>query len=187
MPRPHIGMSDAYDNLVGGSLRLKGIGKKKKKKDKEDPAAQAAAAAVTAAASAAGPSSASGTVSGFGSGHTASELRRLETVASRQIKALETGKVKSHREKVKDFNSYLANLTEHYDLPKVRSVLRAPDARRQQQQKQQQQQQLRRTHAARSAPSAPSTRAAPWAQRCATLALLNGAVRLSPAQVSKGN
>ena len=157
-------MSDAYDNLVGGSLKLKGIGKKKKKKDKEDPAAQAAAAAVTAAASAAGPSSASGTVSGFGSGHTASELRRLETVASRQIKALETGKVKSHREKVKDFNSYLANLTEHYDLPKVRSVLRAPDARRQQQQ--QQQQQLRRTHAARSAPSAPSTRAAPWAQRC---------------------
>ena len=94
-------MSDnPYSQIVGGGLKLKGIGKKKKK-EKDDPVAQAAAAAVTASASAAGPSTASGTVSGFGSGHTAAELRRLETVANRSIKALEGGRVKSHEKKSK--------------------------------------------------------------------------------------
>ena len=37
----------------------------------------------------------------------------------RQLKKLERGEVKSHRDQVKDFNSYLSKLTEHYDLPKV--------------------------------------------------------------------
>ena len=47
------------------------------------------------------------------------EQRRLETMRDRQLKKLEKGEVKSHRDQVKDFNSYLSKLTEHYDLPKV--------------------------------------------------------------------
>ena len=40
-------------------------------------------------------------------------------VRERELKKLEEGKVKTHREQVKDFNTYLSKLTEHYDLPKV--------------------------------------------------------------------
>ncbi|EOY29178.1 Uncharacterized protein TCM_036797 isoform 2, partial [Theobroma cacao] len=36
------------------------------------------------------------------------ELQRLAKVAS-----------KSHRDRIREFNQYLANLTEHYDIPKV--------------------------------------------------------------------
>ena len=43
----------------------------------------------------------------------------METMAKRQIAKLEKGEVKSHRDRVKEFNAYLGNLTEHYDLPKV--------------------------------------------------------------------
>ena len=113
-------MSDAYSNVVGGGLKLKGIGKKKKKKAADEAVEQAAsaatAAAMTAAASSAASSSAQGIVPG---GHTAAELRRQEVMMKREIAQIESGKEKSHRDKVKDFNAYLGNLTEHYDLPKV--------------------------------------------------------------------
>jgi len=36
------------------------------------------------------------------------ELQRLAKMAS-----------KSHRDRIHEFNQYLANLTEHYDIPKV--------------------------------------------------------------------
>jgi len=110
-------MSDAYDSVIGGGLKLKGIQKKKKKgkqKEEEERAAEAAAvAAMTASATAASSSGLSGPQM------TDAERRRLETMAKRQVNKLEKGEVKSHRDRVKDFNSYLGNLTEHYDLPKV--------------------------------------------------------------------
>lgn len=118
-------MADAYRNIVGGGLSLKGIGKKKKKKSSESSEMAVAAASTAAASSSSTSTSAAVAVTStdssvsFTSGHTASEVRRLETMAERQVRALEKGEVKSHREKVKDFNSYLSNLTEHYDLPKV--------------------------------------------------------------------
>ena len=37
----------------------------------------------------------------------------------RHLEALEKGEVKSHRDKVKDLNTYLSNMTDHYDLPRV--------------------------------------------------------------------
>ena len=121
----HTRMSDAYDSVVGGGLKLKGIGKKKKKKEKSEEA-QAAAAAVAAAAaeadaaaSAAVAATAASSSSSTSFGHTGAEQRRLETMRDRQLKKLEKGEVKSHRDQVKDFNSYLSKLTEHYDLPKV--------------------------------------------------------------------
>ena len=115
---------DDYDAVVGGGLKLKGIGKKKKKK--KDEGAEEAAAAVTAAAasndaaaaSAASAASASSSSSTY-AGHTGAEMRRLKVMHDRKLDKLEKGEVKQHREQVKDFNDYLSNLTEHYDLPKV--------------------------------------------------------------------
>ena len=115
-------MSEAYSNIVGGGLKLKGISKKKKKKVSEEAeqAVEAVAAAAAVAASTAAAASSSGeSNSKFGVGHTAAEMRRLETMAKREVEALKKGEKKSHREKVQDFNKYLGNLTEHYDLPKV--------------------------------------------------------------------
>ena len=115
-------MADAYESVVGGGLKLKGIEKKKKKKkrqtDEGAAEASAAAAAADAAAYAAFASSSSSDPLA-NVGHTDAERRRLETIAKRTVVKLEKGEVKSHRERVKDFNAYLGNLTEHYDLPKV--------------------------------------------------------------------
>ena len=120
-------MSDAFSNVVRGKLNLKGggggIGKKKKKKDAGDgvaaAAAPAAAAAAASSSSTTSASAAAAATSSSLSGHTAAELRRLETMQKRHLEALEKGEVKSHRDKVKDLNTYLSNMTDHYDLPRV--------------------------------------------------------------------
>ena len=100
---------------------MKGITKKKKKKrTSEDGADAPAASSSDAAASSSSQLAAQSYQAGAGvTGHTASELRRLETMQKRKFDELKEGKVKSHRDRVKDFNTYLGNLTEHYDLPKV--------------------------------------------------------------------
>jgi protein FAM32A len=128
-------MADAYSSIVGGKLNLKGgIEKKKKKRLKESSeaaelvaTAAAAAAAVTAAASAASRSSGASSSSAIAAvsrstGHTAAEMRHIQVKAQRTIEKIEKGEIKSHRDRVKDFNDYLGNLTEHYDLPKVRTA-----------------------------------------------------------------
>ena len=79
----------------------------------------ASPAEADAAASAAVAATAASSSSSTSFGHTGAEQRRLETMRDRQLKKLERGEVKSHRDQVKDFNSYLSKLTEHYDLPKV--------------------------------------------------------------------
>ena len=74
-------MSDAFDNVVGGKLKLKGggIGKKKKKsKDRDDGLAHQAAAAVASSSSSAASSSNAASAalpSTVSSGHTAAEPR----------------------------------------------------------------------------------------------------------------
>ena len=115
-------MSDPYKNVIGGGLNLKGFKKKKKKKSSDDDVALTAAAAVAAEASASSSAAASSSTSHAqysGDGHTGSERRRLEKMMERKVAKLEKGELKSHRERVKDFNTYLGSLTEHYDLPKV--------------------------------------------------------------------
>mmetsp|Transcript_18669 Transcript_18669/g.36226 ORF Transcript_18669/g.36226 Transcript_18669/m.36226 type:complete len:121 (+) Transcript_18669:166-528(+) len=116
-------MSDAYSNCVGGSLRLKGggISKKKKRREKEQ---NSDTTLTVSQSSAAASSSAAGIPEDEGSRppprlHTDAEARRLETIRQRKMQLAEEGKLKSHRDKVRDFNNYLSNLTEHYDLPKV--------------------------------------------------------------------
>ncbi|XP_044471439.1 protein FAM32A-like isoform X2 [Mangifera indica] len=43
-------------------------------------------------------------------------LQHWEKIESQRLAKLAT---KSHRDRIQDFNQYLANLTEHYDIPKV--------------------------------------------------------------------
>lgn len=117
-------MSDAaYDNVVGGGLKLKGLGKKKKKKDSTARQAAAAVAAAEAESSAAAAevktSTADTSSSSTYAGHTGAEMRRVQIMHERKLQKLEKGEVKSHRDQVHQFNDYLGKLTEHYDLPKV--------------------------------------------------------------------
>ncbi|KAJ3055992.1 hypothetical protein HK097_008481 [Rhizophlyctis rosea] len=116
-------MSDAYYH-ASGSLKLKGGEdgvKKKKKKSKKDKEKLASAVSKTD----------SGAGSGAGSGSekspatyqyrqkTAAELKFEETQRKRQEAKVEKVATKSHKERVAEFNSYLENLSEHYDIPKV--------------------------------------------------------------------
>lgn len=110
-------MSDAYSNIVGGGLKLKGIKKKKRSSGSDTALALAAEAAAQAAAPA--EASSSSTDMPFVSTYTDTEKRRLETMEKRKMDLAKEGKLKTHREQVKDFNAYLGKLTEHYDLPKV--------------------------------------------------------------------
>eukprot|EP00962_Isochrysis_galbana_P008378 scaffold2303_cov113-Isochrysis_galbana.AAC.1 len=105
-------MSEAYSNVVGGSLKLKGSGIKKKKKKKssessaltptESSLSHAEVAADTAARAAA--SSSSGPADSSVPRYTDTERRRMEVLERRKHEAAAAGKIKSHREQVKEFN-----------------------------------------------------------------------------------
>ena len=134
-------MSSSYDNVVGGKFSFKGGGKKKKKRPRDDDeaagegsssalaaaapavagedaeAAEAAAAHADALSSAAASSS-SGPPPGSDS-RTAAQKRFDEVQLQRHMKKAAAGELKSHRDRVQGFNSYLASMSEHYDLPKV--------------------------------------------------------------------
>lgn len=112
-------MSDAYANVVGGSLKLKGGIKKKKKKQEEAPSDPEAVAKLAAAKAAEVAEQGVNAGSSSHSGITEAERKRREIMVERELAKAERGETKSHRQKVKDFNSYLSSLTEHYDLPKV--------------------------------------------------------------------
>lgn len=111
--------ADAYRSVVGGKLSLRGgVEKKKKKKKQTEEITEQAATAAAAAVSSSSTSSFTSAIQ-HTAGHTAAELRHIEKRAQRQLEKIERGEMKSHRDRVKDFNDYLGNLTEHYDLPKV--------------------------------------------------------------------
>lgn len=50
---------------------------------------------------------------------TAAELKFEEVQKKREREQLAKQAVKSHKQKVDDFNKYLSSLTDHYDIPKV--------------------------------------------------------------------
>ena len=117
-------MSDAYSNVIGGGLKLKGAGVSKKNKRKKDAVSAAASSELgdetpstssSAAAAAAPPASQLPGAARF----TDTERRRMEVMERRKLDEVAKGKVKSHREQVREFNDYLGSLPEHYDLPKV--------------------------------------------------------------------
>ncbi|XP_012076315.1 protein FAM32A [Jatropha curcas] len=120
----------AFENVVSGKLRLKGkplevktggISKKKKKKkheyhdrptigmnnasfedinetDKDDEKDQAAK---------------------YDDHLTPAERRYLQQWEKIDLQRLTKMASKSHRDRIQEFNQYLANLSEHYDIPKV--------------------------------------------------------------------
>lgn len=89
----------AYENVVGGGLKLKGIGKKKKKKSSGDE--QHALMMASEGASSSGGGGSTSTAYMLGDGHTASEQRKLKMAAKRTVVSLEKGELKTHREKVR--------------------------------------------------------------------------------------
>lgn len=50
---------------------------------------------------------------------TPAEKRHDEKMAARERERVAKQAMKSHRERVNEFNAYLANLSEHHDIPKV--------------------------------------------------------------------
>ncbi|XVE97228.1 hypothetical protein REPUB_Repub03eG0003000 [Reevesia pubescens] len=50
---------------------------------------------------------------------TPAERKFLQQTHELELKRLAKMASKSHRDRIQEFNQYLANLTEHYDIPKV--------------------------------------------------------------------
>ncbi|XP_060179561.1 uncharacterized protein LOC132609538 isoform X1 [Lycium barbarum] len=130
------GEMSAYENVVAGKLRLKGkaldvkssgIKKKKKHKHQYDLVTQ-----VTGGNNAVRANQLEDEIddSYLDSGMkeqatknndhlTPAERKYLEQWEKLNIKRLAKEVTKSHRDRIQEFNRYLANLTEHYDIPKV--------------------------------------------------------------------
>ncbi|KAK7389450.1 hypothetical protein VNO78_24505 [Psophocarpus tetragonolobus] len=132
----------AYDNVVGGKLKLKGKAldvaggvKKKKKKNKRN---QEQLLHVTEDEISAGwllfdvggsteeakdPNdedvSEKGKEAHYDDNLTPAERRYIEQREQLDVHRLAKIANKSHRDRIQDFNQYLANMSEHYDIPKV--------------------------------------------------------------------
>ncbi|XP_068334687.1 uncharacterized protein [Pyrus communis] len=132
----------SYENVVGGKLKLKGkaldvkaAGMKKKKKHKKH---QEQTSIVTETELSAGvdeitevtnpdeeeindshKSSEEGKAPHYGDLLTPAERRYIEQRERIDNHRLAKTANKSHRDRIQDFNQYLANMSEHYDIPKV--------------------------------------------------------------------
>jgi hypothetical protein len=89
-------MSDAYENVMGGKLKLKGTGIKKKKRTREST--EEASSSVDASSSSAVPPPPEQKL------HTATERRRLEKQQQRTFERIEKGEYQSHKERVRALN-----------------------------------------------------------------------------------
>ncbi|XP_058076570.1 uncharacterized protein LOC131225141 [Magnolia sinica] len=132
-------MSD-YENVVRGKLKLKGKaldvkagGMKKKKKHKQyyDRTTQIAGSELSAGGSTelstdpdevineADKLGNDGQPPAYDDHLTPAERRYIEERERIDNQRLAKTSNKSHRDRIQDFNQYLANLSEHYDIPKV--------------------------------------------------------------------
>ncbi|KAK8584658.1 hypothetical protein V6N13_138613 [Hibiscus sabdariffa] len=134
----------AYENVVGGKLKLKGKaldvksgGMKKKKKHKKQiqhddqttqndlsDAASGGTTEVTVdlneeAANDVEKSSVERKAPHYDDHLTPAERRYIEQREQLDVHRLAKQANKSHRDRIQDFNQYLANMSEHYDIPKV--------------------------------------------------------------------
>ncbi|KAF8035021.1 hypothetical protein BT93_C1138 [Corymbia citriodora subsp. variegata] len=139
-------MSAAYENVVAGKLKLKGkpldvrlsgggtISKKKTKNKKQQE--QAGRLLQRLSESATGGNTLLSTddarrinnegrddgrrlSSAYDDHLTPAERRFLQQTQKIELERLAKMASKSHRDRVQEFNQYLANLSEHYDIPKV--------------------------------------------------------------------
>ncbi|XP_023527034.1 protein FAM32A [Cucurbita pepo subsp. pepo] len=135
----------SYDNVVGGKLKLKGkaldvkvggVKKKKKLKKHQDQASRELENEHPAGGSAASgempddaneeeeideanKSTEDGKVPHYDDHLTPAEKRYIEQKERIDVHRLAKKANKSHRDRIQDFNQYLANMSEHYDIPKV--------------------------------------------------------------------
>ncbi|KAJ1960922.1 hypothetical protein IWQ62_004046 [Dispira parvispora] len=124
-----IGMSE-YNDLVGGSLRLKGKGlgikkkKSKKHKSRTKPRDTLSSSKTHSPSDTAGDPSyttSNEPASSTGPAVTKTEAERKfeEVQQKRKMDRIQSLANKSHRERVAELNEYLETLSEHYDIPKV--------------------------------------------------------------------
>ncbi|XP_044496201.1 protein FAM32A-like [Mangifera indica] len=131
----------SYDNVVTGKLKLKGkaldvkaggVKKKKKHKKTNDEITNAIDNGVEAGASTevvtdpgekeiVDPNALTGEekAAPYDDHLTPAEKRYIEQRENLDINRLAREANKSHRDRIQDFNQYLANMSEHYDIPKV--------------------------------------------------------------------
>ncbi|XP_024387501.1 uncharacterized protein [Physcomitrium patens] len=137
----------SYNNVVGGKLKLKGkaldvkaggMKKKKKRRDTQEQLRLLTGREVTereenhspTRSSEADPTSQGGDEdeaeerserqqAPAEDHRTPAEKRYHEQKAKLEARRLTKVATKSHRQRVEEFNQYLANLSEHYDIPKV--------------------------------------------------------------------
>ncbi|XVE71379.1 hypothetical protein DITRI_Ditri10aG0145500 [Diplodiscus trichospermus] len=123
----------AYENVIGGRLRLKGkalhvkadgISKKKKKRDKHRYASHSLGENIGLSTDRTEEdiyeTEKDGSKSNAVEDHlTPAERKFLQQTQELELLRLAKMATKSHRDRIQEFNQYLANLTEHYDIPKV--------------------------------------------------------------------
>ncbi|XP_027775036.1 protein FAM32A-like isoform X1 [Solanum pennellii] len=122
---PQSGEMSDYENVVAGKLRLKGkalevksngIKTKKKHKHQYDLVTQVTAGGNNPLTT----NQLEDDLTTKNDDHlTPAERKYLEQWEKLNIKRLAKEAKKSHRDRIQEFNRYLANLTEHYDIPKV--------------------------------------------------------------------
>jgi protein FAM32A len=119
-----------YDVVQKGSLKLKKSALSaelaiKKKKKKKKPSEELKRRILEQEVTTGGDSSCDdGGPSGSkrrsdGEKKTKAELAFQKAKAERMVKEITTKVSKSHKERIMEFNEYLDNLSEHYDIPKV--------------------------------------------------------------------
>ncbi|KAL1551869.1 protein FAM32A-like [Salvia divinorum] len=125
-----------YENVIGGKLKLKGKaldvkagGVKKKKKQKkqhdqisetvESENAEVASDLEKQESADANKSTGDERSASWDSNLTPAERRYMEQRERIDRHKLAKSSNKSHRDRIEDFNQYLANMSEHYDIPKV--------------------------------------------------------------------
>jgi len=116
-------MSDPFENVQRGKLKLKGallptLGPKKqiKKKKRIEKAIVPPEEIMNGEGV---EEQERGSPTGYVDTRTAAEKRYEEQLAKREKDRISKMVAKSHRERIEEFNQRLANLSEHYDIPKV--------------------------------------------------------------------
>ncbi|KMS98334.1 hypothetical protein BVRB_4g093480 [Beta vulgaris subsp. vulgaris] len=132
----------AYDNVVGGKLKLKGkaldvksggVKKKKKQKKQFDEVSEtkeeekfdgenlesSTLANEEDNNNESDKSSRKGKAPNFADHLTPAEKRYIEQREQLDVHKYAKMSKNSHRDRLDDFNQYLADLSEHYDIPKV--------------------------------------------------------------------
>ncbi|GAA6046331.1 hypothetical protein JCM3770_004867 [Rhodotorula araucariae] len=110
-----------YQHKPGGSLKLKGAGgavdPTKKKKKKKSTSSKKARDEEPAAAERSESPTAGG--SNAAAGKTEAQRKFEEVQRKRLLDKAAKAAVKSHKDRVAEFNEYLERLSEHHDIPRV--------------------------------------------------------------------